>query len=132
MKLILPGRVVAKKNSKKVIRSKFGRTIVLPSTQYVLWARQSEAHLAAIRAPDTALFNKSDLIHAEMHFFFKNHQNELDIDNCLGGPFDVLQKSGVIHNDKQIVSVFAEKHFGDANERAEITLTKIKTKKVSA
>lgn len=119
--LTIPGRVPTYKNAKQNIRLKTGRIISLPSKRVTAWKASARPHIEAFRD----LRNKS-LLHAEMHFYFKNHQAEVDLDNCIGGPLDLMQEMNVIKNDKQIISIYAKKHFGDSNERTEITLTEIK------
>ena len=102
---VIPGKVGVKKNQRRLIfRGRF--PLSLPSTKYLHWESVALRHV-----------NKSKQgmilceLEARFEFHFKNKQAEVDIDNCLGGPLDLLQKAGVIKNDKQVRRVIAEKFF---------------------
>lgn len=105
---VVLGRVVSKKNSKRIV--KCGRySKLISSSQYLEW------EAVAIQSLRRAWgFQKSldQPLTMTIGFYFKNHANELDIDNCIAGPSDCLQLAGVISNDKIIMRVVAEKYFG--------------------
>jgi len=50
-------------------------------------------------------------IFAKYYFHFKNKQWECDVSNLNEAPGDLLQKLGVIKDDKQIVALYAQKEF---------------------
>lgn len=78
----------------------------LPSVKYQQWENAAMRHVNK--------FKQGTIIcelEARFEFHFKNKHAEVDIDNCLGGPLDLLQKAGVIKNDKQVRRVVAEKFF---------------------
>lgn len=55
-------------------------------------------------------------------FYFANRQAEPDVSNLIEGPQDVLQKAGIIKNDRLIMRVMAEKFFGVGEPRTEIEI----------
>lgn len=121
---VIPGRVVSKKNSKRIVSigGNSKRQYVIPSEAYLVWSRHALVELRQQRIMNLSIALSGPL-ELEIRFYFQNHQHELDLDNCLGGPLDVLQKAGIIENDKQIVAIRAEKHFGH-EPRTEIKLFK--------
>jgi Holliday junction resolvase RusA-like endonuclease len=108
--VIIPGRVAIKKNSRRLIANR-RRMLILPSKVYMQW--EADALRALTRANRAQGFPLPGQLKAYMLFRFKNRSNEPDIDNLLGGPLDVLQKAGIIENDRQILVVNAEKRFGE-------------------
>ncbi len=118
--LTIPGRVGILKNSKRVIaRGRGRRAIVLPSLRYSDWERHAARELS--KRLTVALIDVP--VEAHFRFFFKNHQGESDLSNMLGGPEDVLQRVGVIANDRLIYRIEAEKFFGH-DPRTEIEIYK--------
>lgn len=63
-------------------------------------------------------------IEAHYRFYFENKHGEADTSNLIEGPQDVLEKVGVIVNDKLITKLTAEKFFGH-EPRVEIILKRI-------
>lgn len=113
----IPGRVMVLKNSKRVIfRGPRRRASVLPSPQYSKWERHAANWLR--------LSFKGHLIdwpcEAHFKFYFQNRQGEADVSNLIEGPADVLQKVGILKDDKLIMRVVAEKFFG-SEPRCEIS-----------
>jgi Holliday junction resolvase RusA-like endonuclease len=116
--LTIPGRVGILKNSKRVIsRGRGKRALVLPSSKYESWAKSAGAALAAQRT----VFLIDVPVEVHMRFYFANRQSESDLSNCLQGPEDLLQAHGILENDKLIMRIEAEKHFGH-EPRVEIEL----------
>lgn len=104
----IPGRVRIKKNGRRYI----GKGKNIPSALYVVWEKNSAIDvLRAIPAYRQNLPIKEPC-RAEFEFHFKNFQNEADTSNCVEGPQDLLQKVGVIENDKLIVEFTAKKIIG--------------------
>lgn len=119
--LTIPGRPLVLKNSKRIFgrggRGK--RKIVLPSAQYSEWER------SALNAVSRSF--KGQLVDwpCEVHyrFYFENRAGEADVSNLCEGPGDVMQKAGVLKNDKLIMRIHAEKFFGHI-PRTEISIYK--------
>jgi Holliday junction resolvase RusA-like endonuclease len=76
---------------------------------------------AAKRAVSIALIDDPVIVH--YRFYFLNRSGEADVSNLCEGPGDVLQKAGVIANDRQIMRIVAEKFFGH-EPRVEIEIYK--------
>ena len=106
---MIPERVGIKINNKRVVYN-YGRMVVLSSDKYLAWERQAEFHV--LQAKKRFNCPITGLIEAHFEFYFKNHQGEADTSNCIEGPQDLIQKIGVIENDKFIVSLKAIKYFG--------------------
>lgn len=118
----LPGRVAIKKNS---TQRKYSfarkRTVTMPSDRYCAWANSMIPYLHRARG---TLSTITCLLEARYKFYFENHKNEPDVSNCIEGPQDLLQRTGIIEDDKLIVRVIAEKFFGE-EPRCEIELQEI-------
>jgi len=112
----IPGRVAIKKNSKQIIPGRGGRRpTLISSPKYLAWERMAVTWLLKALLDQTSLEKERQItcpVEVHMVFYFKSHLHEPDIDNCLGGPLDVLQKSGILQNDRQVQRVTAEKRFG--------------------
>jgi Holliday junction resolvase RusA-like endonuclease len=114
---VILGRVVSKKNSKRIVKcGRFSKLI--SSAQYLGWEAVAVQSLRRAWGFKKSLDQPLMMI---VRFYFKNHANELDLDNCIAGPSDCLQLAGVISNDKIIMRVVAEKYFG-YEPRVEIEL----------
>ena len=114
MILILPGRCIVKKNTKRFVGH--GRVIYSPS--FRIWNAQ------AILALRKQWRNKPPLdtpLEMTIRFYFENHQAEADVSNLIEGPQDALKEAGVIVDDKLIYALYAGKIFGEA-ARTEIEL----------
>jgi Holliday junction resolvase RusA-like endonuclease len=62
-------------------------------------------------------------VNLKAQFYFGNRKNEPDLSNLYQGIEDVLQKAGVIQNDKQIVSHDGSRKIFGESARVEIELT---------
>lgn len=116
--LTLSGRPIVLKNSKRVIaRGRGKKAIVLPSERYSEW--EEIAMAVASRSANGPSIDRP--IEAKYRFYFATRQAEPDVSNLLEGPGDILQKAGIIKNDKLIMRVTGEKFFGE-EARTEIEL----------
>jgi len=106
----IPGRARTKKNSKEIIRAK-GRHIPVSSKTFLEWEKtamlvvaneKSKISTPTIKEYCTAIYT----------FNFKNRQGEMDTSNGIEGIADVLEKTGIVKNDKLIKNFYAEKNFG--------------------
>lgn len=105
----IPSRVGIKKNSKRMIMAG-GRPRLISSEKYLQWEKHAAAYVK--QAMQGFKLPISSPCRAEFVFYFKNHHAEIDISNALQGPEDLLEKLGVIENDRLIQEVFARKVFG--------------------
>jgi len=116
--VIIPGRVGIKKNGKQIVmRGLYPKLISSP--RYLAWADKAKDYYKQAYVHAMPIAEK---LHAEYTFHFKNHQAEPDVSNCIEGPQDLLEACGVIHNDKQIISLTARKVF-DGTEKTTLRLT---------
>jgi len=132
MKLVfeatLPTRVAIKKNStQRKYSFKKKRSYTCPSDRYLKWEASMYPVLKQIMLKLTpkekALLPISTPLRAQFKFYFKNHKSEPDLSNCYEAPQDLLQKCGVIVDDKLIHSHDgSRKYFDCPNERVEIKL----------
>jgi Holliday junction resolvase RusA-like endonuclease len=116
--LTIPGRPRVLKNGKRIF-GRGRRKIVLPSAKYAEWERIAMA--AVKRANSIALLDCPLTVH--YRFYFANRSGEADVSNLCEGPGDVMQKAGVIANDKLIMRIVAEKFFG-GTPRTEVEIFK--------
>lgn len=102
----IPGRVGIKKNSRRlaIIR---GKPMSFASKAFSVWEKVALFHIKQTKTRCSSTL-RGDL-HASYTFYFKNRASEPDVSNCIEGVQDCLQTAGVIENDKQIVSLDAQK-----------------------
>lgn len=117
-KITIKGRPISKKNSKQIAR--WGDKLGLRSSKpfylfeenalYQIRGQWSEKHLGPIR----------------VDYLFKiKGQSILDFDNAIASVNDILQKAGVIGNDKMIMKGCYKKTLGNPDWVSEITITDI-------
>jgi len=115
-KASIPGRVPVKKNTAKVF--KWGAVY---SKAWKEWEKQALKVLKELSIEEPI----DKYCQAKFTFYFKNHQWEPDVSNVCEGPQDVLQKAGILTDDKNIARLSAEKHFNDDNPRVEIEISEL-------
>jgi Holliday junction resolvase RusA-like endonuclease len=117
--LTLHGRPSVLKNSKRIFsRGRGKRAIVLPSSKYEAWEENAMATLSRSFKRPLII----DPVCVRYEFFFATRQAEPDVSNLIEGPQDVLQKAGVIKNDRLVMRVIGGKYFGH-DPRTEILIS---------
>jgi Holliday junction resolvase RusA-like endonuclease len=116
-KLTIPGRCMVLKNNKRIFGGGRGRKkIVLPSRQYTLWEKNAVAsvlgQLKSISRNATTPLPINFEVEMRWRFYFANRQGQADLSNLVEGPQDVLQKAGVLKNDKLVRRSLQENYFG--------------------
>lgn len=107
------GRPIVKKNTAK----RFRRCIVY-SAKFRHWERSALLQIHTTKPP------RFDFpIEVRLRFYFKNHQGEADVSNLCEAPNDLLEKAGIILNDRLITRLIGEKFFGH-EARTEIEIYK--------
>lgn len=123
MKLTLSinDRPISKKNSKRVFK-RGSKTFVLSSKAYLafeesaLW--QLKAHKARFKGKVTIDYE-----------FRMKGKLDTDVDNMIAGINDILEKSGIIDNDKNVVAGSFAKYPGFKDWQTVITIIKLGVKK---
>lgn len=92
----LIGRPIAKKNSRRMFRSRGKGIVSYPSDAYVNWERVALAQLARCE-------HFVGPVAISYHFRFKGRM-WVDADNAITGINDILERAGVVENDKLIVA----------------------------
>jgi Holliday junction resolvase RusA-like endonuclease len=105
--ITIPGRVGILKNGKSIF-VKHGRLFVIPKQKYVDWEKMAVLECKSQFRGETI----DTPVEMRAKFYFPNHQHEIDCSNGVQGPEDVLQKAGVIKDDKLIYREVLEKFFG--------------------
>ena len=102
----IPGRVRIKNNSRRlaIIR---GKPMSFSSKLFSAWERAALFHLKQTKTRCSSILTGG--LHASFTFYFKNRASEPDVSNCIEGIQDCLQKASIIENDKQIISLDAQK-----------------------
>ena len=127
MNYTLKGKLVSKKNSKRIFKTREGRPFIASSSQYLKWAKDAVDQLAA---QEGVRFTNKEAVHIIVDIY-QGKGVGLDLDNALAGIFDVLQASKIIGNDRQIKSASVRLMKDVEDPRAEIILYGISTATIS-
>lgn len=113
--LVIRGKPTSKKTSARQVFAK-GRMIPIPSKDYVTYERSACLQLAVqYKAPPI-----EDMCRVTAFFY---RDNRTDVDNLIGGLLDILQKAGVIKNDRQVWGLEATKSGKcDGDPRVEVLI----------
>lgn len=106
--ITIKGRVISKKNNKVASINRYFAT----SKRYKEWENEALWQLKGKK-----LSSQSDIL---MIFHMKGHL-DTDLDNMVTSMIDVLQKAGLIMNDKTLTHIDAHKDFGADDFYTEIT-----------
>lgn len=98
MKITLVGKVISKKNSKRVGVNKYTQRIYVSSSK--AWKEFEEDALKQL-LQFRAQGHFADKIKITYTFYFKGNQ-WLDVDNAVTGINDLLEDSTIIRNDRDI------------------------------
>lgn len=125
--VVIPGKVGIKKNSRKQIIDGYGRRRNIPSERYKNWEAVAIPYVLQAKhsQPKSLLVPLKCNLHAHFEFYFKNNKAVPDTSNCVEGPQDVMEACKVYENDKQIVSIFAQR-FVSGDEKTLIKLFEVK------
>ena len=109
---VIPGRPITKKNSQRIFRAGRGKgkPFIVQSAAYNRFERNSVKELLAIR-PHETIKNNVDVC---IKYYMPNHVSWPDLIGLLQATSDILEKAGIIENDKNI------KHYGFRNNHSEI------------
>lgn len=102
----IPGRPVVKKNTQRVVGYGNKRHVVY-SNKWRIWERDASIYIARERQKFSLPITMPCEIYLEFHF--KDRHAEPDTSNLVEGPQDILQKMGIIANDKLFVQLRARK-----------------------
>ena len=115
----LNGLVKPKKNSKRIIRPKCGRPILLPSEAFVEWYSMAMAQLMIGEYPRDQI---SEPIQVKIQFFIKDKRRR-DLTNLAESVMDLLVDYGTIADDRwQICRYISMVGFGSDEDRVNITI----------
>jgi Holliday junction resolvase RusA-like endonuclease len=112
----IPGAPRTKKTHSRIVQAG-GRPRILPSKQYLQWDRDARVHLL--------MTWREPVIHAEVNCKALFYRDALtgDATGYYQALADTLEKAGVIHNDRLIVSWDGSRLMKDAvNPRVEVTI----------
>lgn len=113
MLITIEGRPISKKNS----RRNFGH-VSLPSEAYCKFEKEALKQLKDVKEKHTGPMSVS-------YSFFMKGRLDSDIDNMIAGVNDILQKAGIIDDDKNIQEIEAVKWAENKDWRTEITITSL-------
>lgn len=119
--IILHGRPATKKNNGRIVtRGKF--PILLPSKAFEEYEKSCLVQLKSCKER----YEGAILVKCE--YWLPDKKWFPDLVNLLSASHDIIEKAGIIDNDRNIVSVDGSKIMGfdKANPRAEITIVSLK------
>jgi Holliday junction resolvase RusA-like endonuclease len=118
VKIVIDSPPATKKNNSQIVRVR-GRLILIPSRRYLRYERDALWQLRAIwqgRAPITGDVNCAAL-------FYRNRASG-DLNNYTAALADILEKAGIVANDRQIGGWDGSRLAKDAaRPRVEMVLT---------
>jgi len=121
-RLVIPGQPVTKKNS-QVARCVGGKPLVLQSKSYRAYEK---AALKSLMEYQGERF--SGPVEVTVHYWLKDNRRP-DLNNLMAATADILEKAGVIRNDRDIVSWDGSRIMGVShNPRVEIIITSMDNK----
>lgn len=101
----IEGRVASKKNGWRPVSSK-GRVFMVPSNAWRKFEKHALKQLEGAGTP-----NIEGPLYAEYDFHLKG-KGYIDLDNLIAGINDVLEKAGIIENDRDIMEMRGRKILG--------------------
>lgn len=114
-RLVIPGKVASKKNSKQLF-VRGGAPRMVSSKAYRIWEKAALLALARQWNGREAL---SGLLCVSLNVWLGSRQR-LDLDNAIQGPLDVLTKARVIEDDRLVQELSARKLVDKDDPRVEI------------
>jgi Holliday junction resolvase RusA-like endonuclease len=102
--IVINGRVASLKNSKQI----FWRNGKIIFTSSKAWKSFEELALWQLKKYNAIKFNRD----VDIDYIFEMKGNCIDIDNAITGINDLLQKAGIIDDDKNIINITARKKIG--------------------
>jgi Holliday junction resolvase RusA-like endonuclease len=115
-RLVIPGQPATKKNS-QVARCVNGKPVVLQSKAYRTYEKMA---LQALLACPRVGFAGPVVV--TVHYWLKDKRRP-DLNNLMAATADILERAGVIVDDREIVSWDGSRIMGTStNPRAEITI----------
>ena len=121
--LILPGRPITKKNHQRIIRKGSGRPSLISSKQYLSY---EEACLWELKSYEGPRF-KNKKLKVKCLYWMPNYRSWPDLIGLMQSTWDILEKAGIIDNDRNIVSPDGSRIVGvdKENPRAEVYICEI-------
>lgn len=99
MKIEIKGRVASKKNGKRIIFVK-GRRVLISSKAWLSYEKDAITQIKNQFKTKKTLKQPYDIT----YIFYMRGEGNIDLDNMIAGINDCLEKSGVIENDRYIIS----------------------------
>ena len=114
--IIIPGPPTTKKNS-QVARCINGRWVIIQSKVYRAYEKAALGSLGQYRGR-----RFSGPVEVTVHYWLKDNRRP-DLNNLMAATADILEKAGIIRNDRDIISWDGSRIMGSSpNPRAEITI----------
>lgn len=115
--IVLPGRPITKKNHQRIVRSA-GRPIVIQSKQYKAYEQNC---LWALKGCQTRF---SGPVEIQARYWMPDRRSWPDLLGLLQATCDILEKAGILENDRDVVSVDGSRIVGvdRKNPRVEVVI----------
>ena len=110
MIFIITGRPITKKNSQQIFRKGKGRPFIMQSKAYRAFEKRALLELVGQRRPVKPIESKVDICVR----YYMPDRRQPDLIGLLQATSDILEKSGIIINDKNI------RHYGIGENHSEI------------
>lgn len=116
--ITLPGRPITKKNSQVPIRRKGGGYFLLPSKDYRDYENRCLAWLKAYRGP-----HFQGPVQVTALYWMPDNRSKPDLVNLEEATADILERAGIIDNDRNIVSWDGSRIMGIDKEKPRVEIT---------
>ena len=117
----LPFRILSKKNSKQIALAGNGRRYVVSSKSYSEYEKLALDYLTLVVLPTIKTLPKPPY-KASYDIYFKG-KYEADLDNLIASINDVLEKAGIITNDKMIREYVSPTKFTNCSDEFKAIVT---------
>lgn len=116
---IVFGNLPRKSNSRRIFRNKYSGKVICIKSEKAL--DYTDSFLRQTLGMEKWLYQSSRPPRLTAHIYYKNKQSDLSCELLM----DLMQKAGIIYNDRQIFEQVLYKHFDKVNPRCEVTVEEV-------
>jgi len=128
IRLVIPGRPITKKNHGRiVVNHRTGRPMVIPSEQYKRYETDALWHLKTYRGPTFG-----GPVNVRALYWLPDRRSAPDLLGLEEATADILERAGIVANDRLIVSWDGSRIAGYDKERPRVEIEITEAEEASA